>query len=341
MQAKGRNGFIILLFIAFLIIGSSCSTSPTATLGTDQVTVLRLAHNHGESHPVHQSLKKFAELVEEKTDGKMKVDLYAGGKLGSEREVIELLQAGSIQISKVSASALEPFANVYSIFSLPYIFESKEHYYEVMDSSYVQEIYQSTKNKNFKGLTFYDAGSRNIYTRNKKVESPDDLAGMKIRVQPSPTTTKMISLMGGAPTPMSYGEVFTSLQSGVVDGAENNEMALTTDNHGEVAKAYTYTEHAFVPDVLIINHEVWDKLPDNFQTAITEASIESTEYHKVLWEKETENAKAKAKEKGVSFYEIDKSAFEEAVQPMHESFKQDKELQKVYENFRSLAENGS
>ena len=324
-----------LIFVCVFLLGvlSSCSNEAG---GDESSITLRLAHNQSENHPVHKSLVEFSKLVEEKTDGSMKVQLYPNGQLGSEREVIELTQTGAVDFAKVSASALESFSDVYSLFSLPYLFDDKEHYYNVMNSQIAKDIYQSTDKIGFIGLSFYDAGIRNFYTKNKKIMHPDDLKGLKIRVQPSATAIEMIELMGGAPTPMSFGEVYTALQQGVIDGSENNETALTDNNHGEVAKQYTYSEHSIVPDILIMNNDKWLKLTEDQRQAISEAAKESTMYHKKVWEEAIEKAVEVAKDKGVTFSTPDKVPFQKAVQPLHDKFSEMESTGKYYKEIREM-----
>ncbi|KAB2331899.1 TRAP transporter substrate-binding protein [Bacillus mesophilum] len=324
---------MILLLLAGVISGCVAQAAEE-----ESAITMRLAHNQGETHPVHKSLVEFARLVEEKTDGSIKIKLYPNGQVGSEREAIELTQTGAIDIAKVSSSTLENFSKVYSLFSLPYLFDSQDHYYQAMNSDIAKEIYQMTSDIGFSGLTFYDSGTRNFYTDNVEITHPDDLRGLKIRVQPSPTSIKMVELMGGSPTPMPYGEVYTSLQQGVIDGTENNETALTDSNHGEVAKEYSYSEHAMVPDILIMNNSKWDQLSTKQKNAITEAAEESTAFHKVVWEQAVEDAIEGAKEKGVNFSTPDKQPFMDAVQPLHDEFAEKKETAKYYKEIRKLVE---
>lgn len=298
---------------------------------------LRLAHNQPEDHPIHTSLTELTKLTDENSDGNVQVEVFPNGQLGQERDVIELVKSGTLDMAKVSASALEAFDASYAIFSLPYVFQSEEHYHNVMDNSEaVQEIFQGTKDDGFVAIGWYDGGQRSIYTANKKVESPADMKGMKIRVQESPTSISMIKAMGGAPTPMSFGEVYTSLQQGVIDGAENNETALTNNKHGEVAKAYTYTEHQYVPDVLIVSTNTWEKLSEEQQKSIQDAAKASSESHKDVWDNAVEKSIQASEEMGVTFYTIDKKAFIDAATPLHETYKSQSEANaKHFDDFQS------
>ncbi|PSL41565.1 tripartite ATP-independent transporter DctP family solute receptor [Planomicrobium soli] len=317
---------------------AGCATSNAA--GEDgHSTTLRIAHSLAEDHPIHQSITQFADLAHDNSDGAIGFEVYPNGQLGQERGTIEMVKSGLIDMAKVSASGLESFSSSYSIFSLPYVFQSKEHYYEVMNNSEaVQEIFQSTRDDGFIVINWYDGGQRSIYTADKKVESPADMNGMKIRVQESPTSIAMIKAMGGAPTPMSFGEVYTSLQQGVIDGAESNETALTNSKHGEVSKAYTYTEHQYVPDLLIISTNTWDSLSTEQQQALKDAAAISSESHIDVWAEAIDQAILEAKEMGVAFYEIDKQPFIDAARPLHESYQsQNADYERYFKDFQSYA----
>lgn len=335
------KGFLTLLIASFasitLLTACSSSQSDEKNEGEGKTVSLRLAHNQPEDHPIHISLDQFTLDVKENSENKVNIELFPNGQLGQERDVIELVKSGTLDMAKVSAGALEAFNENYSLFSVPYVFENKEHYYNVMDNSeVVQEIFQQTKDDGYMGIGWYDGGQRSIYTADKKVETPADMKGLKIRVQESPTSLAMIEALGGSPTPMSFGEVYTSLQQGVLDGAENNETALTNNKHGEVAKAYTYTEHQYVPDVLIVNTKTWENLTENQQKAIADAAKSSSESHKQVWADAVEKAITESEEMGVNFYRIDKQVFIEAASKLHDQYKAEKEEnQKYFDDFQS------
>lgn len=325
-----KKNYIWLLLL--LLVTAGCQQAA----GEEETKELTLAHNQPTDHPVHLSLTRFAELVDEKSDGELVIDVYPNGELGSEREVIENTQFGTVDIAKVSASALEGFDPIYSIFSLPYMFESQESFKQIMANEEItDEIYLNTTDIGFRGLTYYDAGVRNMYTKDRIIESAEDMAGLKTRVQPSRTSVQMIEAIGGTPTPMSYGEVYTALQSGVIDAAENNETALVNSSHGEVAKNYFFTEHAIVPDMLIMNDEMYSDLTEEEQQVIEEAAEESTEYHEELWAEMVEESVTIAEEEmGVTFYDIDKQTFIDAVQPLHEQFQENPDTADIYSRIK-------
>ncbi|WP_338786530.1 TRAP transporter substrate-binding protein [Metabacillus sp. FJAT-53654] len=301
--------------------------------------VLRFAYA-SNSQPVKDAMAEFGKLLTEKTNGEVTVEYFPDSQLGGERELIELTQTGAVDITKVSGSALESFSEKYSIFGLPYLFEDETHFYKVMDSEIVKPIYDSTEALGFVGLTYYDSGQRSFYMTEKPIEKPSDLNGKKIRVMQSQTAIKMVQLLGGSPTPMDSGEVYTSLQQGILDGAENNEFAITEAGHGEVAKYYSYDEHTRVPDIMVMNKETLDKLTESQRQAVYEAAKESTAFEKVVWKEAVEQAKERAaNDFGVVFNEVDKKSFQEAVQPLHDEFANKEGFKQLYEDIINMKEN--
>lgn len=323
---------ILLLFVSALILLTGCN-STNATEGNDGETKeLILAHNQPTDHPVHQSLVDLKKRLKKKSNGKLDLKIYANGQLGSEREAIEMTQTNAIQFTKVSASALEGFSRSYSLFSMPYLFDSQESYRRIMKKPKIQDaFFNTTEDNGFIGLTYYDAGVRNMYTKDRMIEKPEDMKGLKTRVQPSQTSVQAMKALGATPTPMDFGEVYTALQSGVIDASENNETSLIDNKHGEVAKDYFYTEHQMVPDILIMNKEAYDSLTDQEQKWLKEAARESTESHEKLWDKEVEKDIQMAKEEmGVEFHQVDKSAFKEATKSFRKEFKKDEDTKEQY-----------
>lgn len=315
-------GFILILFV------TGCNQKTHA----EEPVELRFAYA-SNPEPVKDAMAKFGELVEEKTNGEIKVTYFPDGQLGGERELIELTQTGAIHLTKVSGSALEGFSNKYSIFGIPYLFEDIDHFTRVMENEeIVQPIYQSTKDLGFVGLTYYNSGQRSFYLADGPVETPEDIQGKKIRVMESETAIQMIELLGGTAVPLGSDEVYTSLQQGIIDGAENNEFAIVTAGHGDVASYYSYDEHTRVPDIVVMNDNTLNELTEEQRQAVYEAAKESTEYEKQVWNEAVEAEKEIAiEEYGVEFNEVEKAPFLEKVQPIHEDFKQNDELSNTYE----------
>ena len=272
--------------------------------------VLRLAHTLSTTHPVHRAMEVLGEKLKEKSAGKLQIQLYPSGQLGGERECLELLQIGSLDITKVSAAVLENFIPEYKIFSIPYLFKDKQHAFNTFDGEIGKEMLSKGTNFRLRGLTFYDAGSRNFYTKTKPIHSPTDLENLKIRVQKSNMAVAMVNNLGGAPTPISWGELYTALQQGVVDGAENNLPSFHTSKHYEVCKYFSLDEHTRVPDVLLIGIDTWNTLSSKEKNWLLEAASESTLVQRKFWEASEKEALRVIKEANVEIIEPDTKPFE-------------------------------
>lgn len=298
--------------------GASDSASATA----ENPLVLTLSHSLSETHTVHIAMEEFAEKVNERTDGRIQIQIFPNGQLGTETESMEQLMAGVIAMTKVSAPGLATYDEAYHTFGLPYIFDDTEDFYHVMDSPEMQDFFLSTGDDGFVTLTYYTSGARSFYTKDKAIRKPEDLKGLKIRVQDMKSQTDMLEALGGTPVAMSYGDVYTAMQTGIIDGTENNETALTTGKHGEICKVFSKDEHAMIPDVLVMSSKVWDTIAPEDQEIILEAARESTESHKIAWEAAIDEAVEEAKNTmGVTFVEdVDKDAFRAATEDMVEEY---------------------
>ena len=302
--------------------------------------IIRVSHAQSETHPEHLGLLAFKEYVEEKLGDKYEVQIFPNELLGSAQKAIELTQTGAIDFVVAGTANLETFADVYEIFSMPYLFDSEEVYKSVMqDTEYMENVYASTDEAGFRVVTWYNAGTRNFYGKSP-IRTPEDLKGKKIRVQQSPASVEMVKAFGAAAAPMGFGEVYTAIQQGVIDGAENNELALTNNKHGEVAKYYSYNKHQMVPDMLVANLKFLNSLsPEDYQV-FKEAAALSTEVEMEEWDKSIEEAKKIATdEMGVEFIDVDVEAFKEKVLPLHESMLQENEkIRDLYDHIQAANE---
>lgn len=299
---------------------SGAKTSAEAT--AENPMVLTLAHGLSETHTVHIAMTEFAEKVEEGTDGRITVRILPNGQLGSENENMEQLMAGVISMTKVSAPGLATYNEAYHTFGLPYIFDDTENFYHVMDSEQMHDFFLSSSDDGFVTLTYYTSGARSFYTKDKPIRTPEDLKGLKIRVQDMKSQTDMMKALGGIPVAMSYGDVYTSLQTGIIDGTENNETALTTGKHGEICKVYSTDQHAMIPDVMVMSAKVWETISPEDQQVILDAAYASTESHKIAWDAAIEEAVAEASsEMNVTFVnDVDKEAFRQATSGMVDEY---------------------
>lgn len=316
-----------VVWILILLLACSCKPETGHK-------VIKLAHGLDMSHPVHKAMQFMADRLREKSGGMLTVDIYPSQQLGSERECLELLQIGSVGMTKVSAGALENFVPSMKVFGLPFLFRDEAHRFEVLESSIGEELLEASVSKRLKGLVFYDAGSRNFYTQ-KPVRTPDDLKGLKIRVMESQTAVNMVKNLGGSPTPIAWGELYTALQQGIVDGAENNLPSFYLSYHYEVCKYYIVDEHTALPDVLMISTIVWNKLSEQEKKWLEEAARESAVYEKKIWKEAEEHALEKIKEEGVEVIYPEKEAFRERVQPMYEAFMQDPEMERIIKGIQA------
>jgi tripartite ATP-independent transporter DctP family solute receptor len=313
-QARRKLYFLMLFSSALIVLTlSGCQRKR-------DFQILKLAHGLDTEHPVHKAMVFMAERVREKSAGRIRIDIYPSEQLGNERELIEQLQVGAISMAKASSSPIEGFIPEMRVFGLPYLFRDSQHFWKVLMGPVGKEILAAGEPVGLKGLCFYDAGARNFYTKDKLISSPADLRGMKIRVQKSEMAIKMVKAMGGSATPIDWGELYTSLQQGVVDGAENNPPSFYTSLHYEVCKYYILDEHTRCPDVLMISTFVWNKLSPEFQRILQESADESVIYQRQLWDKKEKESLEAVEKAGVQVIYPDKKSFREASESIWKEF---------------------
>jgi tripartite ATP-independent transporter DctP family solute receptor len=284
--------------------------------GGQRQRVLKLGHGLDTGHPVHRAMEFMKMRLEALSGGSVTIDIYPSSVLGSETQCIEQLQNGSLAMTKTSAAAMENFIPAMSVYGLPYVFRDAEHYWAVLNGPVGQDMLQKGESKFLRGLCYYDGGSRNFYTKDTPINTPDDLKGLKIRVMNSRTAIDMVKAMGGSPTPIAWGELYSALAQGTVDGAENNPPSFTSNKHYEVCKHFTLDGHTRIPDMLMMSSKVWNKLDPQVQDWLMQAAEESSVFQRELWAKESIAALEKAKAEGVTIYEVDTAAFAAKVAPM-------------------------
>lgn len=328
-----KVNIVILLAVLMLGILAACGGAKTETadssksdgLDNNETKSLKLAHTMAESHPVHASMEKFAELVEERSNGDITLEIFPNGQLGDERQSIESLQSGTIDMTKVSSNSLENFNDIFSIFSIPYLFEDMEHGRNFMNSEHTAGLYEAVLDLDALGITWYDAGVRNYYTKDKPIQHPDDIKGLIMRTQPAEILIEIVETLGGSATPLDWAELYTAIQQGVVDGADNGIVAFTENNLGEVAKHFSFTEHAFAPDILVIKNSVFEDFTPEQQEIVMEAAKESTAFHSERWENERQEAIKKSEEAGVTFYYPDLEPFADVLSVIKEKYASENE----------------
>jgi len=317
----------------FLLIFSLLSTVSCNEI--DSTKILRLGHGLSTGHSVHQGMVFFGEKLEEISGGRFKVQIYPSSQLGNERQLIELLQIGSLDMTKTSAAVLENFSPNIKVFGIPYLFRNKEHVFQVLDGPIGKELLNGTEKYWLKGLGYYDSGSRSFYTIDKPLEKPEDLEGLKIRVMESQTAIDMVKSLGGSPTPISWGELYTALQQGVVDGAENNPPSFFLSRHYEVCKFYAIDEHTVIPDVVMMSTHVWNTFSDIEQKWIQEAMNLSVIEQRKLWRISEQESLEAVKEAGVKVSYPNKSLFVNKSKSVIENYEQNPVIKSFIERIKN------
>lgn len=330
---------ISTVLCAGLVAGLAGGCSGTGDINGGK-RIIRVALSQSETHPEYTGMEKFKEVIEEKLGDKYEVQIYPNELLGGQTKAIELTQTGAIDFVVAGTPNLEIFADVYEVFSMPYLFTSEEAYFASMnDTDYMEKIYESTDDTGLRVMTWFNVGSRNFYAK-KPINTPDDLKGLKMRVQQSPASVKMANAFGAAASPMSFGEVYTAIQQGVIDGAENNELALTENKHGEVAKYYSYTMHQIIPDVLIANLKFLNGLSDEEKEIFYDAAQQATETEMEAWDTQVEKAKKIAQDDmGVEFIYPDINLFKDKVSNVQqEMLDANPDIQDLYDHIQMYNE---
>ncbi|WP_010519439.1 TRAP transporter substrate-binding protein [Croceivirga radicis] len=297
-----------------------------ASCGQEDVKVLKLAHGLDVNHSVHKAMVQMGQDLKEISGGKMEVQIYPSQQLGTERENLELLQIGSLDMTKVSVGVMENFAPKMKVLGLPFIFRDRQHSFTVLDGPIGQQLLDEGQQYWLKGLAYYDAGSRSFYTKERPVAQPTDLEGMKIRVMESVTAMDMVRSLGGSPTPISWGELYTSLQQGVVDGAENNPPSFYLSRHYEVCKYYALDEHTTLPDVLVMGTQAWNNLTEQEKVWVKEAVQKSVSVQRELWAASEQEALDAVKAAGVEVIRPEKNPFMDKVEGIYDAYKDQPEL---------------
>ena len=310
MKCLKRIGLSIAILV--LIIGFSVSTQAKEWKGWNI---------HVAGYPNTIALDKFAELVSQKSGGKMNIKMYHAGTLGSQPDAIEQVRMGGLEIANFSLGPMGPIVPEANVVSLPFIFKDPDHAFRVLEGKAGDMINEGLAKKGLVSLAWYDGGSRSFYNSKKPIKEPADVTGMKVRVMNNDLYSGMISALGGNPSPMAFSEVYQSLKTGVVDGAENNWPSYESTGHYEVAPFYSLSQHLIIPETLCINAAVWKKLSAKEQKILKEAAQESALLQRKLWKERAKASEAKVLAGGVKFNTIpDKSAFQAAMEPVYAGF---------------------
>lgn len=302
----------------FLLLAAAVTVG--ATFAADPKIVMKLSEIHSKGYPTELADEEFARLVNLYTNGEIRVDVYPGGSLsGDEKVIIEQVKVGAVQIARVSTGSLSSFNKQMEAFGLPYLFDSSEHLWAFLNGPYGQKMLTDLVPSGFFGLTWYDAGARSFYSK-KPVSAPADLKGQKIRMIGNPILMKMAEALGASPVSMASGQMFGAIQSDVIDGAENNPPSLISFNHAQIVKYYTLDEHVRLPEVLIINRALWNKLTPEQQKALNTAADGTVKFQRKAWNDFEVEAMKKIKDAGVIITEVkDKTPWKKAVQSVFDA----------------------
>jgi tripartite ATP-independent transporter DctP family solute receptor len=299
-------------------------------------TVLRSTDIHPDGYPTIEAVKYMSKLLEERTKGKLKINVFHSAQLGNEKDTIEQTRFGVIDINRINMAPFNNLIPATNVPSLPFIFRSVAHMRIVMDGPIGDELLKEFEKHDLVGLAFYDSGSRSFYNSKRPITKPDDMKGMKIRVQQSDMFVALVSALGANATPMAFGEVYSALQTGVIDGAENNWPSFESTKHFEVSKFYSLTEHSLSPEVLVMSKKSYDKLSKDDQALIKAAAKDSVAKMRELWDAREQASEAKVKAGGAVVNVVEKQPFIDAMKPVYERFVKDQALKDMVAKIQAV-----
>ncbi|CAN7625246.1 TRAP transporter substrate-binding protein [Pararhizobium sp. LjRoot255] len=310
-------------------------TLGAGTLHAQEIT-LRSADIHPDGYPTVDAVKYMGELVSQRTNGRIKIEVTNNAALGTEKDTIEQTRFGVIDMNRVNAAPFNNLVPQTVVLGLPFLFRSTEHMHKTVDGPIGDEVLAAFEPHGLVGLAFYDSGARSFYSTKKPIQKLDDLKGMKVRVQQSDLWIAMMDAFGANATPMPFGEVYSSLETGVVDAAENNWPSYESSRHFEVAKNYTLTEHSLNPEILVISKMSWDKLSADDQKVLKDAAKESVTKMRELWTAREKTSEEKIRAAGVNVITVDKAEFSAAMKPVYDRFVTDPQMKDLLERIRAI-----
>ncbi|GJG93517.1 TRAP transporter substrate-binding protein [Cupriavidus pauculus] len=280
----------------------------------------RSADIHPDDYPTVQAVRYMGDLLKQRSNGKMSVKVFAQGSLGSEKDAIEQTKIGALSMVRVNSAAMNNICEATIVPTMPFLFRSTEHMRHVLDGQVGEDILKSCEKNGFIGLAWYDSGSRSMYTTKRPIKTLADAKGMKIRVQQSDLWVSLLEAMHANATPMPWGEVYTALKTGLVDGAENNWPSYESSRQFEVAKYYSLTEHSMAPEMLMFSKVAWDRLSKEDQAMVRQAAKDSVPYMRKLWDEREQKSRKLVEASGVQIIQVDKTSFQSAMKPVYDRF---------------------
>jgi tripartite ATP-independent transporter DctP family solute receptor len=306
---------LVLILMATGMLAFSASA-----MAADKL-VIKSSDVHGDGYPTVEAIKYMGELLSKWTGGRLSIEVYGSMQLGGEKEALEQVQLGALEMTRVSVGVVGPIVDEFNAFNLPFVFRSSQHMYDVTDGEIGTSLLNKLEKGGLIGLGYMDAGSRSFYNQVRPISKPEDLKGLKIRVMQNPIFVEMVNSMGGNGTPVAFNELYTALQTGVVDGAENNPPTIIEHKHYEVTKYYSLTQHLMVPEIFVFSKKVWDKLTPLDQQLIRKASAMCVEKERELWAAKEEKAFAELKKLNYAVNGgFDKEPFIKATEPVRQKF---------------------
>ncbi|QBM16974.1 solute-binding protein [Marinobacter sp. JH2] len=324
------------MFKTIMIAACFGITALSAQSAVAAETTLTLAHNLSKDHVLAKTFAQFASDVDELSNSKMEIKIYPSGQMGETNAVMAMMQQGAIDMTKGFYAELQAYDPSYFIFSVPYLFENDEHLAKVLEGEVAEKINEASRKKGFFNLAGYPSGTRNFAT-NKPIHTPADLEGMKIRTFSTPTTNRTLELMGASPAPIPFGETYTAVQQGVIDGMANNVTTWVSSRQFEVATIFSESKHSVVVDFLTISNKSWDRLTSEEQEILQKAAEQSISYEKELYQQDLKKARETVLAAGGKFIQIDTAPFKAAVRPLIDELMADPEKAELIEIVRAAA----
>ena len=304
----------LILALVFVCCAALATTDMGPTLN------FKLAENQPEGNPITEGMHKFADLVKEYTEGTVTIDVYSNAALTDEASSVDQLQLGSLDFSRVNTNSLAPTVDEFGVFAMPYLFTSTEQKYKALDGEAGDAVMAKLEDYGMVGLYFWEAGARCFYTTSKPIRTVEDLKGMKIRVQQTEVAISMVRALGAEATPMDYAEVFQGLQTGIVDGAENDFVSYYTSGHYEVAKYYSLDQHMAPPAVLLMSKASWDKMSEAQQEAVRKAAYEAAVWQRQAMQDYQQESRAACEAAGCEIIDVDVASFQQAVSSVYDEY---------------------
>jgi len=337
-----RRQVLLALSSTAFVAGRIAPSGAAGTLGSAKAhsgseTVLTAADVHVDGYPTVEAVRWMGEVLHRETGGRLGIRVYHSGQLGRETDAINLARFGALDIARVNIAALNNAFPLTDILALPYVFDSTAHMRRALDGAPGREVLKAFEARGLVGLAFYDSGTRCFYNHVRPVVEPADLKGLKIRVPPSDIFVGLARALGANPTPLSYGEVFSALQTRLIDGAENNWTTFYTSRQFEVARHWAMSEHSYSPEALLMSKQRLDSLAPADRELILATAAQSVPYMRELWVRREAESRAAVEKDGVKVTDVDRNAFQQAAAPVLARHLKDTDLDRVYREIRALA----